>query len=599
MLYALLINIGWILAILLFVVFGYTAGSEIWRLFKLPDHQKIDKLIINTVLGWGVVGYLIWLIGLTKLNLSYSIYFVTFFILILLIIKLNNIKFSKLFKFEKLSIIQKFLLFLCGIFLVVSLIGALSPEREFDATWYHLPEAKWFLQNSSTRLIYPSMLGTSSLAPKLPEILFVWLLAFGKNEILPHLLQWISAFGMGLASYSIARRFTGKANALLASLILLSSREILWLSSNAYIDNIYGIFGIAVCLAILVFSEKNNSKNIFSFVTVIGILAGLMFSTKMQALVFIAAIAFAVFSIRKNIKDVYLSIIISLIVVFPWYLEIWISTGHPFTGVIAAAPGDERYGGGKSFTDWVINVYPRAGYQDMTKSIKGSFQTAILALIPFVYWKKIKENKIKILLTATLLGWLGWTLIPVHLVRYMAPIFPLVSVMVAISFDYIKKWLKPILILTILFILVFDFATIFNYNHRVINYVIGRESRNEILTSLYKNNIFTLFDYEGVIKNKVQSEKVLGMIHNSYFAPVKYYDAIAFAGKNRDINSTSDAFERINKENIKFILVYHPYSIDTIISELNIKEDSEKEIFKSKINLVYSNESGANLYEIK
>lgn len=593
-----LINFGYLIAIAVFALFGFVVGEKIWKAFKLPEPNKIEKIIINTVLGWGVTGYLIWLIGLTGINLIFSIYLITFLIAILTIARIKNLSHLFKIKIPKFNLTQGLILFACACFILISLIGALAPERAFDATWYHLPEARWFLQNNSTRTIYPSILDSSSVAPRLPEILFMWLMAFDKNEFLPHLLQWLSMIGMGLATYAIARRFTTRTNALLALLLLLSSREILWLATNAYVDNIYGLFGSAVCLAIFVFSENLQKKNHRSFAIIIGVLAGLMFATKMQALVFIPVIALGVLAAGKNIKSAIWTTVIALAVVFPWYLEIWLTTGNPLTAIAVAPPGDEHLGGGKSFWEWIFKIHPKTFLRDGLNNLKASFQIGVLALIPFLFWKKL-TNKFKILMLATLFGWLGWTYVPVHLVRYMAPIFPLMAVVAAVSFDYIGRLLKPILLLAIMFIVIFNFATIYNYNRGVMKYVLGGESKHQLMTRLYKNNIFTFYDYDGVVEKMVKSGKVLGMIHNSFFVPVKYSDAVAFAAKHKTLDSADEIYQQLDKEEITHILTYFPYSIDSVIDQMNISDEAEKLKFKEKITIVYSNESGANLYEIK
>lgn len=103
--------------------------------------------------------------------------------------------------------------------ILVNLVGALGPELGFDALWYHLTEAKLFLQRHSLAPIPGNLLYWSGL-PRLGEVIYMFLP--GK------LVHW----GFGVLSAYFIYRLGGLASALLWYSTLLVG----WLSTSAYID---------------------------------------------------------------------------------------------------------------------------------------------------------------------------------------------------------------------------------------------------------------------------------------------------------------------------------------------------------------------------
>jgi len=123
---------------------------------------------------------------------------------------------------------KKVLLALLLTQVLVNLIGALGPELGFDALWYHLTEAKLFLQRHSLNPIAGNLLYWSGL-PRLGEIIYMYLP--GK------LVHWF--FGV-LCAYLLFRLSGISASLLFYSLFLVG-----WLSTTAYIDLMVTAFLLA------------------------------------------------------------------------------------------------------------------------------------------------------------------------------------------------------------------------------------------------------------------------------------------------------------------------------------------------------------------
>jgi len=123
---------------------------------------------------------------------------------------------------------KKWLKILLIIQILVNLVGALGPELGFDALWYHLTEAKLFLERHSLAPIPGNLLYWSGL-PRLGEMIYMFLPA--------KLVHW--AFGVFCAF--LIYRLAGIA----AALLFYSTLLVGWLSTTAYIDLIMTVFLLA------------------------------------------------------------------------------------------------------------------------------------------------------------------------------------------------------------------------------------------------------------------------------------------------------------------------------------------------------------------
>lgn len=125
-------------------------------------------------------------------------------------------------------------LFLIALQALVNLIGALGPELGFDALWYHLTNAKLFLQRRSIAPISGNLLYWSGL-PRLAEILYALALSIW-DERLTKLIHWFFGLLSAYLIYRLARRRYPRHASLAASLLFYSTLLVGWLSTSSYID---------------------------------------------------------------------------------------------------------------------------------------------------------------------------------------------------------------------------------------------------------------------------------------------------------------------------------------------------------------------------
>ena len=207
---------------------------------------------------------------------------------------------------------------------MVNLIGALGPERGFDALWYHLPIPKIWLEAHKIFFIGGNLY--YSAMPKLIDMLYVW------GEMPAKLMHL--AFGLlaTAVTYKLARKWLEQKWALLAAVIFYSNLVVGWQSITAYIDLGRTFFEV---LAFYLLVNKKIYKS--------AIVIGLAVASKIWAIGSLGILGVLValgMGWRKSVKFV----ILALVVAAPWYVFAWASTGNPIYP-IGSVPIDVVWGG--------------------------------------------------------------------------------------------------------------------------------------------------------------------------------------------------------------------------------------------------------------
>jgi hypothetical protein len=172
------------------------------------------------------------------------------------------------------------------VFAGVGLVGALGPEVEFDALWYHL----WLpREHLAAGTLVDAPQEYPSLYPQNVELLFAWGLTWG-GEVPAELVH----FGLGLlaagATYVLARRVTGAGWALLAAAVVVSTPTVTWEMTTAYNDLAIAAFVPLALIELLAWREDRDPVRPIRS----AVLLGLALASKHLALLFLAPLAVVV-----------------------------------------------------------------------------------------------------------------------------------------------------------------------------------------------------------------------------------------------------------------------------------------------------------------
>lgn len=251
--------------------------------------------MFNLALAIGIYSYAIFFIGVLHLLTRTNIILITVPFVLFLISK---------FKFPVLQLnkLTKIFLSLLIAQLLVNLVGALGQELGYDALWYHLTLPKIWLQKHE--LIFIS--GTHfkySVMPMLTEMFYF---------IFPgKLIHYLFGILTLITTYKISRSW-------LAVLILSSNLVFNWEQTSAYIDLARAFFET---MALYMFLQNKIYKS--------AIMLGFAISTKLLALGSLPIFWLLIILKYKNIKLTIRYTLITILIVSPWLIRAYISTGNP------------------------------------------------------------------------------------------------------------------------------------------------------------------------------------------------------------------------------------------------------------------------------
>ncbi len=211
----------------------------------------------------------------------------------------------------------------------LALIGALAPEKEYDALWYHLELPRvWLEQGRPVDLISEYV----SLYPLSWEMLYGLGLVLS-GQIAAKLLHFASLVLGGLLVYQWVRVRFGGVSPWLAVVLFVTIPTVFWEATTAYTDLALAYFTGLAFYALLRFTDRQEGP----WLTLAALSLGLALASKHLAL-FGLAIAVPGLAIRLGLKDgdwrraLPISLrfgILSLLLPLPWYLRSWLASGNP------------------------------------------------------------------------------------------------------------------------------------------------------------------------------------------------------------------------------------------------------------------------------
>jgi hypothetical protein len=223
--------------------------------------------------------------------------------------------------------------------LLVGFIGALAPETEYDALWYHLwlPRV-WLSQGHPVDLVTDYI----SLYP------MTWELLFGNASVVggapaAKLLHFACLPLAGAATWLLARRLVSEAEAWIAVAVLFTTPTVLWESTTAYVDlatACYSALGIYTLLEHVVQRRPGGLPMAAWFL-------GLAAALKHLGLVLVATAAAGLLirgivrarrsphaarsmHITRALREPAALVAAALLLASPWYARAWSASGNPF-----------------------------------------------------------------------------------------------------------------------------------------------------------------------------------------------------------------------------------------------------------------------------
>lgn len=531
----------------------------------------LAKICLIWGIFWGALSTLLFFLGLANLWYKPVLIFVFLFSLLGLFYYLKKIGFGKdakvffqngIWNLKKDKIVLALSVFILLV-AVFYLFGALAPEKEFDALWYHLTLPKIFLNDHSVHFI-PGGLFYYSVMPQLAEMLYGLTLAILSNGILAKLLEFLFGVFWLIFSYDIFRMFFTKRLSLLLVAIIFSLPIVCFLSTTAYIDLIVSFYVAGIIWAYLNYQKTKDMR----FLYLAGIFAGFNLAAKIYGLMIVAVVGLLLL-LQKDLKPALIFGGLALLLVLPYYLHAYLATGNPFYPVFSVQ--DQSYftwiNGAASYKEWLLRIWPTriVGLTWRVFVYEFAPLLGLIFLLPF--FTRRQETLIKQLSFILLLFFIIWSLNPVWEPRYLIVILPVMAVLLGIvvtklNFPVAKIFVGFLIILG----LIQNFQT--NWLYLMPAYrLVGKLSNEQYLDQYVGSSWYNFYDEENVLDTN-SSQKLLTInYHNLFYAPQDSVDWSYFS-----LNINDNLMEKLKEANIKYVAITEVLLKET----LNLKESDEK-----------------------
>jgi hypothetical protein len=322
---------------------------------------------------------------------------------------------------------------------------ALYPPTAFDETLYHLPFAEAFVRTGGVpflpELRYP-------VFPQLQETLCAAVLALTGQDVAIHLVQLLAAGTTAALLVAWGSRLFTRSAGWMAAALFLGYPMVAYLSVTGYVDVGVALFVTAGLYAVQRWREEGRD----GWLVLAGLFAGSAAGVKYLGLFFIAAFGLEILLVaprQDKVRALLRFSLVALAVLAPWYGRILFYTGNPLFPFFSHLFGDSPWGmempgpglrerlSDLPMLPWdVLFNREKVGWQP-------PFSPAFLLGIPFLLTGAIRDLRLRRMVLLVAVYVLAILVLPPD-VRYLTPILPLLSLVLAVELSVLgRRWAKP------------------------------------------------------------------------------------------------------------------------------------------------------------
>ncbi len=524
----------------------YGSGLATYRLLKIECASKAEETAYCCAFGIGIISLLVLAIGSAGLLYKQAAY-----ILIVVIsctclpIVLKHWKSHPAKREAPLAGFdawcEKGLYAVLFFLAAYSCIAALAPTIDYDTMLYHYGLPNIFKQMHAVRYLPENVY---SGFPFTIEMLFTLGALVGGFEV-ASLITWGISLVYLMAVYGFSKRYFNHMAALLAATILLSTPLVACTFFRPAAD-----MGLALFISLGFFSLiiwRDEKKH--GWLVAAAVLTGLALSTKYTALFFGLGVLnivliFQLLRERSTAKHIAASLCIftgiAVLVVSPWYLKNWLTTGNPFfpaffnlfggsdysAAMAARHLQDALHPGSLSLKDFFVVPVQMLGSASHFGYAVGPFAFVIWPLLAVI---KKRHPKTFVLILFVFLTFCLW-LVSFRLSRFMISFFGMTAILGGYVFEQFRQsrfvYLRSVTVFFIGLCLALNSVLFLSYTRIIfdpIPVVFGAVSKSDYLKkhlSIFSNNWF--YEYKDLYRNPRIPPAMTGNV----------YGVIEFANQN-------------------------------------------------------------------
>ena len=471
------------------------------RLFLPFSFKKKSSICVG--LGFVIISYLIFLLGI--LRLLNPIFISTFSLVIFILFLIYNLKDKKIFFFSKNKPdkLSRLLILIIFFYLSLTFLCTLTPAVSADALNYHLYLPKLWLKEGR---IFTLPFNIYSFFPQGWEMLYLYAFIMG-GEISAKLLHFSSLFLILLLFYYFFKDIFSLNSfiyPLMSFLIFISTPSVMRVASWAYVDVIQTFYILLSLYLLLFYFKKEERTSIYLSAIFLGFAISIKYLSLIWLIFFF--LLFLEKSMEKRVakftilKQLFLYVLFIFLFASPFYLRNFLETGNPFypffynifDGKFLNPEKShllslyfKSFGYGRSFKDLILlplrlSFFAQFGNPYRFDGVIGVIYLVALIILIFNF----KKLNLKILPRSFFYFPVIFVLIWFELsqqIRFLIPLLAFLSLILVVFIRQINSS-KINLVFLILFSLNLRYPFSFFMKEKPYLFLMGKETRAEYIT---------------------------------------------------------------------------------------------------------------------
>lgn len=311
------------------VLAAWGVGSAVWRrAFGDVADEISDQIAFALALGFGILAYSFLALAFAHLYRP-GIVAVALGVAALFGLRRVASGWSTIRAIRTLSPSDPIVFACAAVAVAIALVGALAPESEYDALWYHLwlPE-KWLEAAHPVDIVEEYV----SLYPLTWELLYGGASVVG-GPIAAKLVHWLCLPLVGAASFQLTRRVAPDASPMLAAALTVTAPIVLWEATTAYVDLALAWYVALAALALFRHDQTRDRRWLVLAAVMLGIALGIKHLALVVLAVGACALVVREWRLTRRLaaacRAAALFTAISLLIPSPWYARAYASSGNP------------------------------------------------------------------------------------------------------------------------------------------------------------------------------------------------------------------------------------------------------------------------------
>ncbi len=479
--------------------------------------------MLALALGIGIFSYALFALGILGLyNSAVFLFLLVVFIIFSIVLVSKYGLVEKIYSIVVYILTSKSHLFrllmgFLGVMLLLNFIIALSPERGFDALWYHLVIPKLYVQKHGIFYIPGSLLYYSPM-PKLLDLLYIIPIGL-RLDFLTRLINFSFGILTLFTTYYFAKIFVRRSLAILAPVILFSNIVFSWQITTAYIDIGRTFFEVLSIFTLFLWMQNKKKSLFIESALCMGLAIAtkpISFITLFLILFFIVCYGFSTEKPKIIMKQIATFFLTAILVPLPWLLFAFVNTGSPFYPFFT-----KIYEVGASASLLNPLVFLAEVFKIFTASPDPISPLFLITMPLLVLSFKKFNSKERFLLLYCVLSLLAWYVTPrTGGGRFILVYLPVFSILIAIVLKHIQdRILYRFIFGLVLFFAGIAFVTRLYVGYKVAPVVFGFESKDEFLSRNLNFEYGDFYDTDQKLSGIIEDSDMVLIYgaHNLYY----------------------------------------------------------------------------------